>query len=378
MDAILLRIVLLLTLSSAASAATVFRSIAPRTTDPAISTDLNAHIVAIDAEAARRGLLYVHMVGSCGTPPSSLRVLDYAARAGYLVVSLSYPNCPSVGEVAQQSTDPDRHEQIRRERLYGVDTTPLITVSRANSIENRLIRLLEWLEGQYPAEGWGAFLDGGAPRWNRIAIGGHSQGAGHAPLIAKDHLVAGVLMFGGPGDRVAVGVPAPWIFEAGATSGTRMVGFTHFLDDIRPVAFESYDAFGMNFAAPVTSVDALAPPYRGTRSLTSTAEPGQPGEYHGCVVVDPRLVILPDGAPLYGPVWETMLAVPVIAGDTNCDGRVDFADIDGFVLALASVAQYLTTYPNCSFVSADVNSDDRLNFNDIDRFVSCLVAGSCD
>ena len=67
------------------------------------------------------------------------------------------------------------------------------------SIENRTVKLLRYLEQKHPDDEWGQFLQGDQLAWNKIVIGGMSQGGGHA-LIATRHLVARVLCFGGPKD----------------------------------------------------------------------------------------------------------------------------------------------------------------------------------
>ncbi len=64
--------------------------------------------------------------------------------------------------------------------------------------------------------------------------------------------------------------------------------------------------------------------------------------------------------------------------DMNCDDRVDFRDIDGFVVALAGAGAYATAYPTCLILNADCNRDARVDLGDIDAFVQCLVNGGCD
>ncbi len=64
-------------------------------------------------------------------------------------------------------------------------------------------------------------------------------------------------------------------------------------------------------------------------------------------------------------------------GDLNCDGVVNFDDINPFVLALVSQAAYEATYPNCLWLNGDINRDGVVNFDDINPFVACLVAGTC-
>ncbi|MGE0480321.1 MAG: hypothetical protein AB7Q17_07600 [Phycisphaerae bacterium] len=64
-----------------------------------------------------------------------------------------------------------------------------------------------------------------------------------------------------------------------------------------------------------------------------------------------------------------------LRGDTNCDGVVNDFDIDPFVLALASPADYAAAFPNCNINNADINADGRVNNFDIEPFVGCLTGG---
>ena len=63
-------------------------------------------------------------------------------------------------------------------------------------------------------------------------------------------------------------------------------------------------------------------------------------------------------------------------GDLNCDGSLDFFDIDPFVLALFDPTGYAETYPNCDILNGDMNGDTFVDFFDIDQFVECLF-GEC-
>lgn len=61
-------------------------------------------------------------------------------------------------------------------------------------------------------------------------------------------------------------------------------------------------------------------------------------------------------------------------GDVNCDGTVDFDDIDAFVLALNPLPWYEERYPDCDRRAADTNADGLADFDDIDPFVSFLIS----
>ena len=58
-------------------------------------------------------------------------------------------------------------------------------------------------------------------------------------------------------------------------------------------------------------------------------------------------------------------------GDLNCDGVVDYADIDPFVEALSCVGGVNWPY-DCPWTNADCNGDGEVNYDDIDAFVALI------
>ncbi len=60
-------------------------------------------------------------------------------------------------------------------------------------------------------------------------------------------------------------------------------------------------------------------------------------------------------------------------GDINCDGSIDFNDLDAFVLRLTDEAAFERMYPGCDPLAGDMNDDTYVDFTDIDLFVTCLV-----
>lgn len=49
------------------------------------------------------------------------------------------------------------------------------------------------------------------------------------------------------------------------------------------------------------------------------------------------------------------LAQTWAAGDMNCDGLVNIADVNAFQAALLGRAYYESLYPNCNWLNADIN-----------------------
>ncbi len=70
------------------------------------------------------------------------------------------------------------------------------------------------------------------------------------------------------------------------------------------------------------------------------------------------------------------LSTPLLRdGDMNCDGSVNFDDLDGFVLAIVGPAAYQAAYPTCRYLNADLNDDRVVDFDDINPLVAALVGG---
>jgi len=60
-------------------------------------------------------------------------------------------------------------------------------------------------------------------------------------------------------------------------------------------------------------------------------------------------------------------------GDVNCDGAIDTADIDAFVLALVNPVGYASAHPGCHHGLADCNGDGAVDTGDIDAFVALIT-----
>ena len=82
-----------------------------------------------------------------------------------------------------------------------------------------------------------------------------------------------------------------------------------------------------------------------------------------------------DDAHMFTELPEAIVCMPTppTVGDVNCDGVVDFFDIDPFVLALTDPAAYEETYPDCDLMRADCDFDGEVDFFDIDAFVMFIT-----
>ncbi len=95
-------------------------------------------------------------------------------------------------------------------------------------------------------------------------------------------------------------------------------------------------------------------------------------------LTDSRLVYflatLRDGAgtSLGDAFLRMQLPLIHMVGDLNCDGQINFGDINPFVLAISDPAAWQIAYPNCDLMNGDINQDGGFNFGDINPFVALL------
>jgi len=202
----------------------------PASTDPAIAVVHGPHIAVYDPQAPSRHKLYLFFVGTGGKASGSLGMDETFARWGYHAISLDYED-NVIAVASAHSLDPTSFGRYRDAIVTGAAVSSKIKVSRANSILNRFRKLLAWLVKHDPRGNWGQFVTGGKPVWNRIIVGGHSQGAGHAAYIGKLFRVDRVLMFSGPQDYMDnLHRPAPWQARKSATPQDRFYAFLNLQD----------------------------------------------------------------------------------------------------------------------------------------------------
>ncbi len=226
----------------------VIDCIKPSVTDPAIQRFDSPHYVLSDDKSGPEAKLLVFLSGTDGRPPGPLGFLRAAADAGYRVISLVANDVPAVAQYCPQKPDPDCSEKFRRMRIYGDGTVldPAIDNTPAESIVNRLVKLLQYLDRKEPQRGWGAYLENGAPKWSRIALAGQSQGAGMAAYIAQGHEVARVILFSSPWDYLQTGPHterlAPWLSAPSKTPPQRWYAGYHENEDTAALIARAYAA----------------------------------------------------------------------------------------------------------------------------------------
>jgi pimeloyl-ACP methyl ester carboxylesterase len=218
--------------------------VTPSDTDPAIKRFNEPHYIVFDSTAARSADLLVFMTGTGGNPDNVSDFLKVAAGQGYRVIALAYNDAPAVVGVCPRDPDPNCSAKVRQKRIFGDDVTDRIDDSPAESIVNRLVKLLVKLDHDHPSEGWSEYVDGDKPKWERIVVSGHSQGAGMAAYIAQRNRVARVVLFSSPWDFYGRDREiAPWVLAGPrATPADLWYGAYHEKENTASLIAEEYKA----------------------------------------------------------------------------------------------------------------------------------------
>jgi hypothetical protein len=290
------------------SAEVTCRQVAPKVTDPEIDECLEDHLVCLDQAVTRRNRLFVFLPGTRAKPGTYSMLLEQAAASGLHAIGLRYMNMFAVNlEICPYQDDPDCHEKIRKEILYGEDALESLQISPANSVVNRLSKLLHHLSQQHPKEGWDRYLtDDGDPDWSSIVVSGHSQGGGHATMLAKDHRVARLVILGWT--DVAQGALAPWIAPPFATPSEDLYAFEHVRDRGVQARRAMWKVLGMTGFGPEVDVDDATPPYGNSHTLSTRLEPPPNSTPHRVVAAN-QTPMRDDGTPVVADVWWYLLDV---------------------------------------------------------------------
>jgi len=302
--------------AGAAAPPSVERSVLPSQTDAAIDSPNDPHFVVNPNPAAEpRNRLFVMLPGTGANPRVYHLIVEEAAKRGYHAIGLDYPSSVAIGTACEHSADLTCFGKVRQKLITGQDATDLVKLSPANAIVPRLGALLRYLSSTYPNEGWGQYLGGaGEILWNKVEVGGHSQGSGHTGYMTKLYPLARACFFSfGYDYNDKIPMPA-WIHDRNVTPASRMYGFINANDEIIKIAAaeEEWKILGMYAFGEPASVDGSEPPYRDSHILV-TAHPPAPTTparslypNHSEPIVDIVTPKNPDGSPLHAATWDTL------------------------------------------------------------------------
>ncbi len=286
----------------------------PSVADPAI-TNFNDFQFGYAPVAPARNTLVIFLPGTGGKPAGYNEFLEAARDAGFHSLGLCYPNGTGIGEACENDPASNCFFDIRMEIIDGTDRVTNIAVDRVNSIENRLYKSLAYLAVDRPSENWGQFIDGTNANWPRIIMAGHSQGGGHAAVMAKTHYLRRALVFANADWWTISNKPAAWL---SAPSVTPQAGYFHFSHRLDPLATSSvvlaaWSVAGLTNIVPSVIADNLADPFDCSHLLFTDLDPPTNGfdgveDYHNMPVLDATTPMTTNGEPVYLDIWKHMLA----------------------------------------------------------------------
>lgn len=308
MNQILLSVITLLFCFKITTAQTIIRQIKPSDTDPAIATfNTDSHYVYLNPTVTSKNYLLVHLPGSFGEPKRATLFGTLAANLGFHSIGLMYPNAPTVGSFCSNSNDPDCFENVRREIVEGADYSSSVVIAPNESVLSRTKKLLMYLQANYPLENWAQYLTTGNDlNYSKIIFSGHSQGGGHAAIIAKYFPVYRTICFSSPKDwRNVTNAPPLWLSNGNwQTSASSIYAFNHELDEHNQQLI-IWDSLGLSAFGNPVNIDNTAAPYTNTRQLTTNYTVPS-GDDHACTIQDNKTPKV-SGIPVFNEVWTYML-----------------------------------------------------------------------
>ncbi|HEY6891542.1 MAG TPA: hypothetical protein VI300_27295 [Solirubrobacter sp.] len=325
-------------------------TVAANVNDPGINPSRGSNLIWLNADPARRVgklLVFLPSGGLTNLPPDWTELGTEMGRLGYHTIVLAYRNeapiaaLPPAGcgtGVEAADAPPDCALNARMEMIDGGGESTVIDVDRANSIENRLNKVLAYLAMTYPAEGWSQFLDGsGLPVWSKTVISGASLGAGEAILMAGQHTMAGVSIFHGWTDA-----KHGWVKKPAATPANRYRALIHAHDAFFARSCYAYLALELapscplpNYTIPPAAIDPANPlfaenrkPPFDTRLLVFNLDPTPnpivvADPWHSSTTRNGWIAREPDGiaaSHFLVNAWRSTL------GDSDADTRLDEVD----------------------------------------------------
>ncbi|TGM07966.1 hypothetical protein EHQ76_03940 [Leptospira barantonii] len=264
----------------------------PSFTFPCVAKYNDPHLIFIPASSPKN-ILAVFLPGSGGTPIGVSKIIEEGAARGYHSIGLMYPNGEPINVLCNGvGSSPVCFGNAREEIITGVDKSNVVSVDTNNSIDGRLLKLLQYLVLKRPNDGWGQFLNGDSVIWSKVYFGGHSQGSGHAAYQGKIKTLGRVSIYSGVSDyHIASATPATWLTSSGLTAPNLFYGLIHVGDGVANISGNSnqvtdtwLNAFGMNGA--LTDADSGTAPFGGTQRLTTNRCSGQDdNSKHNCTML---------------------------------------------------------------------------------------------
>jgi pimeloyl-ACP methyl ester carboxylesterase len=227
----------------------------------ASGTNANVDQYALRPQTNARGALLVFFNGSGGSPRAGTGTAagsfyGVARAQGLHVLAVSYSSDSAVGQLcANQDAcfEPTRASILLGEPQLGAAAAVNDLTPDEGAFE-RIARTVLYLAEGDASGGWEAFIDRtklpdaeAAIRWESILVAGHSQGGGHAALVAKRQRVGRVVMLASPCDGDGMSVSG-WLSSSMGwkTEPSRMRGLWSMGDTTCRRAPEAWTRLGLS------------------------------------------------------------------------------------------------------------------------------------
>lgn len=261
----------------------------PTAIDPEAMDYVETQFAHLDTRAEPLGALVFFLSGYTNTPAAWRNHGRQLASYGFHVVEPHYHNSWSCDDT------PGCNEDSRWEALVGEDTSSVITVSRADSAEGRVVAMLQYLADEHPGGDWGYYLeDDGTLRYEHVIIAGISHGASSTGLFASRRTFHRAVMHSGTWGNIG---------DAPMTPIEAFYALSHEDDAQFPAHQNAWDAAGL-LGDPVV-IEDVAPPYGDSHRLVATTDNGYP---HCSVVVHGESPLV-DDEYVFDPAWRLMYGV---------------------------------------------------------------------
>ena len=147
--------------------------IKPSLTDSTITSADAAHFIAYNNNKVQKQLL-VFLPGTNGIPEKGpMQLFKTAINQGLPVINLSYSNTIAVARICKGENlknDSECTRKFREKRVFGTNTTALISDESQDAIVNRLHKLLIYLVKHDSKGNWDNYLNNGAINWKKILM----------------------------------------------------------------------------------------------------------------------------------------------------------------------------------------------------------------
>ncbi len=258
--------------------------------------------------AAAKGSLFIMLPGTLSEPKDYKLILQAAAESGYHAIGLDYDNRTTIKSICQNSNDPDCSFNALNEYLTGNNTSGDVSIGRAESFENRISKMLVYLNENHPGDNWGQFITTqGMINWRMVSLAGHSQGGTHALYISKVRPLLRASFFSSPYGFESGGSFPEWITDEGLTPSNKLFAFNHKSDRLMnwDEVNRTLNAAGLSGAKRLIDVHNDLEGFQRFYTQVSKGF-GLQGGAHGATCVDNDTPKDRNRNPKFKDVWQYM------------------------------------------------------------------------